>query len=170
MPEQDDRSYLSKPLIPDTEFIIEDNKVKISCPSTLYAHVVLRPPIIKKEVLALYKRVLALAKEKKVSISYREHIHKTIRERWEEYVVASASMKALFAQIITQSRVVKERGLHYGTRDDVELEKLQRLCHQYENFYHGGSVVSLISSIQSLLEILMEDLTATDSQWKQIFV
>lgn len=170
LPERDDNSYLSKPLIPDTEFIIEDDRVKISTADTIYVHANLSPPIEKERVLALYKRVLALAKEKKISISYSSHIRRSIRERWGEYAAARASMKALFPQIITQSRVVKERGLHYGTTNDRELEKLQRLCWDYQRFHYGGSVVSLVSDILHRLECMAEDLSEPEYRWDRIIL
>jgi len=169
MPERDDQSYLSKPLIPGTQFIIEDNQVRIFSTNTTYVHERLRPSVEKGNVLALYKRVLSLAKEKKVSISYSMHIRRTIKENWEEYVTACASMKAQFAQIVSQSHVVKERGLHYGASDDTELKKLQRLCWDYQKIYQSGSVVSLVTAIPAKLESLVEDLSKP-YRWDRIIL
>jgi hypothetical protein len=64
-----DLEYLTKPLIEGAEFIVENNHVKITSPSTVYAETRRVLPIDKSDFTALYKSVLKIAKSKGVKIS-----------------------------------------------------------------------------------------------------
>lgn len=166
-----ENEYLSRPLIEETTFTIEDDHVKITSPSTIHVGVRRIIPVeSKKELLALYKRVFRKAKSQGSKISYQHHTRKLITERWDEYAEICMGAASLFRDIIEQAKIVQARGLHYGTRDDVELENLQKLCFQHEKNYCNDSIICEFSSAYNRLLNLEQDLSSLNSPLEIIYL
>ena len=115
--------YLDRPLIDEVVFEITETRVSIQCPSTIFVRCVLPERCNKKAMLRLYRRVLQLAKARKVKISYSLHIHKTIREQWDAYIAAREEQEQIFQQLRESATTVQQRGIHLGYCDDTELDK-----------------------------------------------
>ena len=115
--------YLDRPLIDGVVFEITETRVSIQCPSTSIVCCVLPERCDKKEMLRLYRRVLHLAKARKVKISYSLHIHKTIREQWDAYIAAREEQEQIFQHLRESAAIVQQRGIHQGYCDDTELDK-----------------------------------------------
>jgi len=165
-----DTEYLAKPLIPDTVFIIEEEHVSIRSPSTIHAAVQRHKPLYKNELLALYTQILQLAKERDVRISYTKHYRKKINTLWDEYESTCTLYDKLFYRIRSQAELIRSRGLHYGTRDDMELEKLQVLCAQYGKLFYGGSIVSQVMEVCQALERYQQDFGYQGYEITQIYL
>jgi len=165
-----DIEYLSRPLIEGLVYIIENEHVKISSPHTIFAENRTIIPFMKDEILSMYKSVVQKAKSKGVKISYKQHMRKTIIERWSEYEISCDNAKILFKRIIEQVKIVQERGIHRGTRDDSELDKLHKLCNEYNKFYWRSSIISHISSIYYSLKNIERDLSASNSSLYKIYI
>lgn len=157
--EPSDNEYLSRPLIPDLKFLIEENRVRIQSSTTIHAAATMPSHIDIKGILALYKLVLQEAKAQKVPISYSRHIRRRVNERRNEYEADYAAMKKLFSQITDQFRVVKMRGLHMGVVNDHALQKMQSLCDELEQYRYGDRATSMFSGIQTHLADTHEYLT-----------
>jgi ribosomal protein L14E/L6E/L27E len=140
-----DSEYLSKPFIEGAEFIIEDNYIKITTPTTVHVETRRVSPLHYEEFTSLYKSVIRTAKYKKVKISYTRHIRRDLIDRWDEYITMWSKAHDLFNEIVRQAIIVRERGLHYGTIDDSELKKLQNLCEDNRSYFYGGSIISRIA-------------------------
>jgi len=160
--------YLLRPLIEGAAFTIEDEHVRITSPSTIYAEAYRSVPVHKDELLSLYKRVLRKAKAQGVKISYTRHIRKQISEHWDEYESRCAEACTLFSKIIDQARVVRARGIHYGTCNDAELDKLGALCSEYQKYFWRNSIVSHISAIRHDLMQIENDLSRAHCHITQI--
>lgn len=160
--------YLLRPLIEDVAFTIEDSQVRITGPSTIYIGTHRIIPLNKDELLSLYKRVLSSAKARGVKISYTRHMRKQITERWDEYESRCAEADTLFSKIIEQSRIVRARGIHYGTRDDEALDKLGTLRSEYEKYFWRNSIISQFSEIRHELMDIEKDLSSSHYQLSKI--
>jgi len=160
--------YLLRPLIEGAAFTIEDDHVRITSPSTIHSDAHRIVPIHRDELLSLYKRVLRKAKAQGVKISYTRHIRKQILEHWDEYESRCAEACMLFSKIIDQARAVRARGIHYGTCDDAELDKLGALRSEYEKYFWRNSIVSQISEIRHKLMELEDDLSRAHCHITQI--
>jgi hypothetical protein len=134
-------------LIEDVTFIIEKDYVKISCPHTLFTNSRRISPYGKDELLSLYKNVFRQAKTADVKISFTRHIRKTLTERWAEYENCCHSAIALFDGITMQAELVRARGIHIGTNDDVELGKLTALRDELDKLNWRNNIASIIAGI-----------------------
>jgi len=170
MPEVRDSEYLSHSLIPDVTFTIESDHIRVASLSTIYAETVLSKPIDKGDLLSLYEKVLRDAKAQKISISYGRHTRKCIQARWKEYESDFAAMKSLFSQITQQCQIVEKRGLHMGTSDDKELERLQDLCYQFQQFTYSCNISSVLYETQSRLKSLHRQLNSDLHQISKIYI
>jgi hypothetical protein len=159
-----DAKYLAKPLIEDAVFLIDENHIKITSPSTIYAETRRVIPICKDDFTALYKSVLKTAKEKKVKISYSRRIRRKSIDKWCEYIGACGEADALFYKVVEQAEVVQRRGLHYGTRDDFELVKLQWLCEDNRSYFYATSIVARVADDYFNLESISQVLGKSDSE------
>ena len=100
--------YLDRPLIDGVVYEITETRVSIQSPNTCIVCCVLPERCDKKDMLKLYKRVLQMAKAKKVKISYSLHIHKTIREQWDDYVSKREKQEQIFLQLRGSAAVARQ--------------------------------------------------------------
>ena len=170
MPYVPDAEYLARPLIEGVVFIIEDDYVKIKCPHTLFTENRRIDSLSKEEILSLYKSVIQKAKGKGVKVAYTQHIRKMINERWLEYAEKCERAGKLFDLIIEQSKVVQSRGIHSGTTDDAELDKLSKLRNEYSEFFWRNSITSKFTSIYHELKELERKLSGTDDTLYKIYL
>ena len=165
-----DSEYLARPLIEDVVFTIENDYVKIACPHTLFTESRRIEFIQRDEILSLYKSVLRKAKAKGVKIAYSQHIRRTVDERWLEYEVSCKRAGELFDLIIEQSKVIQSRGIHRGTTDDAELDKLAKFRNEHGEFSWRSSITSKITGIYHELRELERELVRTDNSLYQIYL
>lgn len=170
MYQERETEYLMRPYIEGALFTIENNHIRITSPSTIHAEAKIITILCQADLLSLYKKVLQKAKTHKVRISYSQHIRKQILERWNEYESRCIEAGIMFATIFEQAKVVRERGLHYGTVDDTELAKLQKLCSKYGEFFYRNSIASQMSEIYYHLNSLDSDLSTLASRLDTIYL
>lgn len=165
-----DLDYLAQPLIEGAEFIIEDNHIKVTSPPTIHAETSRVLPINKSDFTALYKSVLKSAKSKGVKISYSRRIRRNSIDKWSEYTKACSEADELFDEIIKQAKVVQQRGLHYGTRDDYELTKLQRLCEDNRSYFYATSIVARVAEDYFMLKSISHRLEKSNTEELMIYL
>ena len=168
MPEAATLDYLAREPLTEVEFLIEDNHISISSPHTSYVNQYLNPPVEKQALLDLYAQILAVAKERKVRISYPRHIRKTIRERWQEYADNVEERDAIFQQMIWQARIVEQRGLHMGTSDDDELHNLAQLTWRFQKYGYLSGIIDKFSCIHRDLVHLLEEFSDSSIEVSRI--
>jgi len=158
-----DAEYLKKPFLEGLNITIDADYLRIASTATIHGEARLHKRFSKTELYALYMHVLRVAKEKNVKIGYRRHYRREMYGILVEYGRACTAADELFGKIITQAKVVEARGLHYGTRDDAELEKLQTLCGEYNKNFWRDAVISKMEAIYFDLEEMLNDIAHMDS-------
>jgi hypothetical protein len=162
--------YLERPLIEGVIYTIEDDYVRISCPHTLFIETRRVMPIDIDTVKNLYKDVLLLARQYSVKISYANHFKKQIDQGWAEYERSCEEVGALFSEIITQAKVVQERGIHIGSIDDTELDKLTAMQNKHNEVFWRSSIVSRFSQIKRSMEQNVQSLSNPDLGCYKIYL
>jgi hypothetical protein len=165
-----DLDYLAQPLIEGAAFVIEDNRIKITSPSTVHAETSRVLPINKSDFMTLYKSVLKIAKSKGVKISYSRRIRRNSIDKWGEYTKACNEADELFDEVIEQAKIVQQRGLYYGTRDDYELTKLQRLCEDNRSYFYATSIVARVAEDYFMLKSISQRLEKSDTEELTIYL
>lgn len=136
------QEYLSRPLLEGVVYQISDDHVSICSRSTGFIDARMDAPLKKEDLLAQYSQVLRMAREKGAKISYTSHVRRIIRKDWKDYEAAFHRAQCLFRQLAAQARVIEQRGIHYGYRDDPELERLDKLNAQFQAYGNLNSVIS----------------------------
>ena len=143
--------YLDRPLIDGVVYEITETRISIQSPNTCIVCCVLPERCEKKDMLKLYKRVLQMAKAKKVKISYSLHIHKTIREQWDDYVSKREKQEQIFLQLRESAAVVQQHGIHVGYCDDTELAKAINYSLKLSELFHADDIARQIAGFEGHL-------------------
>ena len=152
--------YLTAPLVDGLVYEISDELISIRCPHTCFISIGnISVPLEKAALLEQYKRLLQLAREKGVKVSYTSHIRKTVCGRWTEYMADFQAARRLFTRMVEQARVIERRGIHRGWSDDRELEQLYALQRQFEQYLYGDSAISRVAGAKSHLDDIERHLT-----------
>lgn len=151
--------YCTRPLLHGLVYEISERRISICTEDTCFISAGICDPLEKAALLEQYQRVRRLAKKNGVRISYTTHVRKTICEKWEEYETAFHDAQSLFHQMIEQARLVERRGIHYGWRDDQELERLNELDARFQRYMERSSAVSLMAEVKHHMDALERELT-----------
>jgi len=143
--------YLNRPLLDGVVYEITETRVSIQCPSTILLCCMFPERCDKRAVLKLYRRVLQMAKAKKVKISYSMHIHKVIREQWNDYISGQETQKRIFRQLQESVAVVQQRGIHVGYCNDTELAKAINYSWQLEELFREDNLAQRIADFEDHL-------------------
>lgn len=170
MNESLDREYLSRPLVEDVTFEIGPTRISIHSPHTIYIGVTLPMRYQRDRLLETYRRVLRAAKAKGIRVRYGRHFSRTIKDRWAEYEAACEEMESLFRRLIEQAKRVQTRGIHYGSVDDMELSRLQKLNAEFQPCTYGTNAASIMASISYSLEELDRDLSRPSALCDTIYL
>lgn len=170
MNESLDREYLSRPLVEDVTFEIGPTRISIHSPHTIYIGVTLPKRYQRDRLLETYRRVLRAAKSKGIQVRYGRHFSRTIKDRWAEYEAACEEMESLFRRLIEQAKRVQTRGIHYGSVDDMELSRLQKLYSEFNPYTYGTNVTSIMASISYGLDELNRALSQASPQCDIIYL
>jgi hypothetical protein len=159
-----DDEYLARKLLDGVDYKIGNDSVYITSPHTSYAYEIRLAVLDEGDLLNRYKNILNLAKKQEVKISYKRSIRKTINERWAEYEADCKAANEIFDCIVSQAKTVQDRGLHSGTTDDVELDKLHQYRNAYSEFFWRNKIISIINGIDRSLQEMERDLLSTEYQ------
>ena len=151
--------YLSRPLIEDVIYTIEADHVRIASPHTIFADERRLELLDKGALLALYGKVLSMAKAQNVKISYKRHTRKTIIERWAGYENAVQTAEKTFDSIVETAEIIRKRGIHRGCNDDQELNRLTAARNKYMEFRWRTNIVSQMLKIAGELRELDRELS-----------
>jgi len=154
--------YLAKPLLEDLNFIIDKDFMQITSASTRHAEARRHEKLSKTALLTLYSNVIKMARDRNLQIGFRNHYRREVNGMWDEYELCYETAYRLFEDILKQAKVVESRGLHYGTCDDIELEKLQNLCNEYNKNFWRSAVIFKMEAILSALEDMRENIQHSD--------
>jgi hypothetical protein len=162
--------YLKRELIPNVRYVINNDNIKIENDNTSWVNINRIKPFNKDDILSLYKQVNRLAKEKNVSVSWKNGYRKYITENWEKYQNELNYYNNLFNQTINKYKEVENRGIHCGYSDDKTLDKAGDIKNQYIKVYYGDSVYSHIHDIYNRLNELYEAFTKYNKNYTKIFI
>ena len=154
-----DQEYLSRPALEDVQFLISERELCIRSEHTVYAQALAPEQVLdQRELLAQYRYVLKTAKERNIRISYTNHYHKRIRERWPSYKAAAGERDAVYQKMLEQAAMLQQRGIHLGCRDDVVLQGMYCLQERYREFYHSQNPCGEMTGIAGELKRLEKEL------------
>lgn len=152
--------YLARPLVDGLAYEISEDHISIRSTNTCFISVGICAPLEKAALLEQYQRLLHLAKENEVKVSYTTHVRKTVCDTWTEYEAAFEEAKRLFCQMAEQARVLEKRGIHYGWHDDPELDRLIQIHEQFQRYLNRTSVISRMTEIKCHMDAIERYLTA----------
>lgn len=153
-----DKEYLSRPLIENMEYYITPERIKVSCPHTVFIQFVHVSSYTQKEILAYYSDVIKLCRELGVKVHYTNKYKATVLKNWEDYTEAYKKYCVLYDDILNMTVELKKRGLHKGTSDDMFLKKIYKKTAILDTFYYGSNVLSQINSICREFKKIREEL------------
>lgn len=156
--------YLDRQHLDDVQFEVGLQRVRISTVHTTYVNVASVHRYNLNAILDLYNIVTGDAKSKKVRISYKSHLKRTVLEQWQDYEDACRHCDEQFDEIVKHAKVVKNRGLHLGVVDDMELAKLQAMCAEYSKIHHASHIISKFADIWHQLNDSQRFLANSDGE------
>ena len=152
--------YLDRPLVQGITYTISDDEIKISCSHTMYCHMRLyNPKHTQADLMALYKAVYRQAKEAGTSVSFKLGYKRTLKDRWTEYEQDTQKSQEIFKAAQSLALHIRDdRGIHMGSRDDEQLERLEKLQFQHQQLFYRNTAISCISDIAYRLKDLQSDM------------
>ena len=153
-----DSEYLSRPLIKDVTYLIDNDCVNIFSPNTCFVRQNLLSRIDVFGLLRMYQEIIQNAKAQGVSISYSMHIKKKLINQRSEYEKCHKEAFSLFRRMVEQAKVVRDRGIHIGCSDDRELDELHEMSNQYSRYFWRDSVLSKMNEYSRRLNDLQTSL------------
>jgi uncharacterized membrane-anchored protein YhcB (DUF1043 family) len=160
-----DKEYLQKELVPNVQYLINDDIVKVNSDNTNYCYINRPKEFIHGfDIMRLYKDVIKLAKQKNISISYKNKYKKIIEENYEQYTISYNQIQTLFKQIAEDFKEVQKRGIHYGTMDDYALSEAEDKRNKYGEFFYRNTAYSIINDIYRSLKKTLEDIEKSNDE------
>jgi hypothetical protein len=153
-----DKEYLSRDLLNNVSYTIEDNKIDIACSHTCFIRTKRHKTINKTELLNLYKHVSSTAKAKHVKVSRKNAYKKFITDNWNNYISELDRYNTIFDEMIILYKQVQERGLHCGYSDDCVYNQASELWRKYQHSFYRTSILDKFEEIKHELQELSEDL------------
>jgi hypothetical protein len=152
------QDYLSKPEIPNVVYTVEKTQIRIANDNTVFCQAIRTSnPISKTEFLAMYKYIVSIAKQNKISVSYKNKYKSKVIDNYDLYLQEFNNADNLFNQMYKQALIVKERKLHYGCIDDAELNKLHDISNKYMACFYRNTLLSQVTEINSHIKQLYND-------------
>jgi hypothetical protein len=139
--------YLSKPLIKNVAYTINDKQIKIVNNTTTFVDVYNKK--INEELLTNALKNLSdlkkLAKDNNIKIKGCNKISLYLKANFDAYKAAIAEYNKIYGELKEIALDVQERGIHMGYTDDVALDKLfecrnklfEFTLHSIIPIYHG---------------------------------
>jgi len=134
------REYLKKELIPNVKYEISENRIHVADSSTCWCNITsLSVPLEQKAIIKLYNFIVKLAR--------KQHIKLSFKNKTKEKITLFNKCKRYF-------QFIKKHGIHYGTLDDIILNKAENIKNEYVALFYRNKPLSFIPEIYShLLEI-----------------
>lgn len=154
-----DEQYLKRPII-DATYIITPDKICIYTGHTCYVNVQRNNKFIKSQVMDRYSHLIKMAREKQFKISYTRHTKRELESIWAEYEKQCEVVDEIYIKMIKNYTILKSRGLHSGTSDDMYLQECNQLMYKYQTYFYRsapiGKVMDLVSHINELFDIVQQ--------------
>ena len=151
-----DAQYLQNDTF-ECKYIIEKDYISIRSDGSIWSENRRSQGLpIKNDLLSLYKEVISLAKEVKCSISYKYKTKQSIIDNYEKALIELENANIVFDKMLIVAKEVEERKLHYGCSDDVKLNELHDLSHEYDKIFYNSSYM-IIQGIKHKLEDFKKD-------------
>ena len=160
--------YLKRPLIEDVSYEITETRVAIQCPHTCFVGRTLPGRYREDDLVDLYRRVLQMAKEQGIRISYSRHIRKTIREQWPGYVAGREKQERLFRELRDAAEAVRQRGIHMGHADDEVLARIYGIVSSLDRLSFDDEAMRGIPEAAHQLQALERELSGTHGRYDMI--
>lgn len=148
--------YLHKELIPNVEYVINDNKVQITSPSTNYINITRHKKISLDSILSMTNEMDKMRKaDKRIKVRGISTIRKRVKDAYKLYLIDWEVYNEAFNKCIVLAKQVEREGLHYGTSDDSVLKALNEERFIIERLGYGGTnystMLELNNSIKGVL-------------------
>lgn len=160
--------YLDRPQVENVSYEITETCVSIQCPHTCFLSCVLPTRCQKDAMLGQYRRVLQIAKERKIRISYSRHIRRTIREQWSDYIIGRERQEQLFQELREVAGTIQLRGIHQGYVDDEELAKAQKIVGELDKLRYSDKAVRDVAGLEYELHMLERQLSDSHRHFDMI--
>jgi hypothetical protein len=167
---QADAGYINRPLIESVNYTIEADRVSIACSHTSWVNEARIKPLDKAELLTRYANVYRAAKAQNIKISFANHMRKKIIERWAEYENAIRSAGMVFDGLVEIAKAIRERGIHYGCGDDLEVAKLTVERNRHMEFHWRSNIITQITGIAHELRRLEQRLSSGNFGYGMIWL
>ena len=159
-----DNEYLNREIIP-CHYYIDDNRVLIENEHTLYINAT-RKYVSLSETLDLYKEVLKIAKQKGIKVSYSNHYKKQLTDLTDSYNELIESSHRIFDELVDVADIIENRKIHAGSCDDIRLNELSKIKHEYEKLFYHSATLGKILDIQYRLQDVHTDIKYSDNTVK----
>lgn len=154
-----DQQYLQRPTIEAT-YIITPDRICIYNGHTCFVNVERNKKHIKSEVFNKYSNLIQMAREKQFKVSYTWHTKRELERLWSNYEKECEKVDEIYIQMVKNYTILKSRGLHSGTSDDMYLKECSELMYKYETYFYRstaiGKVKDLVSHINGLFDIVQQ--------------
>ena len=149
------REYLKKELIPNVKYEISENRIHVADSSTCWCNITsLSVPLEQKAIIKLYNFIVKLARKQHIKLSFKNKTKEKITENFNQYMADYNTAQGLFNKCKRYFQFIKKHGIHYGTLDDIILNKAENIKNEYVALFYRNKPLSFIPEIYShLLEI-----------------
>lgn len=148
-----DQEYLSEPTLEGLVFQISEERIDIRCRGSILAQAKGPSPILdRKALLEQYRRVYKEGRERKLQISFANHMQRKIQNRWADYLAAAEDRAQTYQKMLDHARALEKRKIHRGYRSDRVLQAWYSLQSHYDSFSHSGNPCQVLEWIAKELK------------------
>lgn len=154
-----DQEYLNNDIIPDVNFLITDDNIKITSASTLYCNISkITDMITIKDIKQLCLNITKLAKQQNCKVSTKYKKRQSMLNNYELYITELNEVNKAFNKAIPIAQQLQKRQLHYGTTNDIVLNELHSTTKIFQQYYHRDKAYSIVTETFYSLKKLYEDM------------
>lgn len=163
------RNYLKKELIPDVNYEISENRIHVNSKDTCYCDIS-KPSILydQKVIIKLYNDIVRTARKNHIKLSFKNKTKETIMENFSRYIADYNTAQKLFNKCKRYFQSVQKHGLHYGTLDDIILNKAENIRNEYTDLFNRNKPLCFIPEIYSHLLETEQEIEENPEQYTKI--
>ena len=150
--------YLQRPLTEDVVFEINEDRVKISCPHTIFIDISKGKKVTLPEVERAFNQLKkAVTESGKVKLKGVSKFLPAVRALYPSYCVAIKKMESNFLEITELAKQIQTDGIHMGCRDDEYLEIItDKQSEVNKLFYRNSDYSRFMDYYNRVREVLQE--------------
>ena len=155
-----DKEYLKRELIPNIKYSITDNNICVCCDHTSYININRYKKIDINKLTNKRTKLIKLAKEKGVKISYKNKTKDRIKNYKDIYEKDYNRSAISYKQIKENWEHIRDiRGVHKGTSDDEFMNETSKLQNEYIALNYRNRAISIINELDYNLTKTLNNLS-----------